>query len=75
MLSVVCGDKAPSSVTKTGVAIVFDPPSNVRAAPDGPILCSVKNRSSINVYGSTGAWYYTEVCGETGVIHSRQIKF
>ena len=64
-----------SNVSKTGVAIVFDPPSNVRKSPNGEILCSVRERTTINIYGSTGAWYYTDICGKTGVIHSSQITF
>jgi hypothetical protein len=59
----------------TGVAIVFDPPSNVRKSPDGAILCSVRKKTTINIYGSTGSWYYTDVCGNMGVIHSDQITF
>ncbi|WP_071839444.1 MULTISPECIES: hypothetical protein [Microcystis] len=34
----------------------------------------IKSRT-INIYGSVGSWYYTDVCGEMGVIHSSQIKF
>jgi hypothetical protein len=33
-----------SSISKTGVAIVFDPPSNVRKSPNGEILCSVREK-------------------------------
>lgn len=63
------------------VASVFDPPSNVRDAPNGDILCSVTKRTAIRILGSTGArdnngvWYYTNICGRVGVIHSTQIRF
>ncbi len=75
MVNIVCGGKAPSSTARTGIASVFDPPSNVRISPNGPILCSIRERSTVNVYGSAGPWYYTDICGETGVIHSSQIRF
>jgi len=34
----------------------------------------IKSRT-INIYGSVGSWYDTNVYGEMGVIHSSQIKF
>lgn len=73
---------APNSAPKTsssGAAIVFAPPSNVRESPGGAILCAVRKRAAINILGSTyapdGVWYYTDVCGRTGVIHSGQVRF
>ncbi len=62
-----------SNVSKTGVAIVFDPPSNVRKSPSGEILCAVRERITIDIYGSIGSWYYTDICGIIGVIDSSQI--
>lgn len=62
-------------------ALVFDPPSNVRDVPNGRIICSVKKRTRIRIIGITGVydengtWYYTDVCGRIGVIHSSQIRF
>ncbi|OIP71939.1 MAG: hypothetical protein AUK48_11720 [Oscillatoriales cyanobacterium CG2_30_44_21] len=73
MLSFVCNSRATNSSARK--AFVFDPPSNVRSEPNGSVLCSIKNPISINVYGSIGSWYYTDTCGETGVIHSSQIRF
>lgn len=61
--------------------LVHRPPSNVRFAPNGAVLCTVKSRSTINIYGDTGVydnnglWYYTDVCGRQGVIHSTQFQF
>jgi hypothetical protein len=75
MLNVVCSYKASNPTSSAGVALVFDPPSNVRVSPNGQILCSVRKRTSINIYGSTGSWYYTNVCGRMGVINSSQIRF
>jgi len=63
------------STSRSGVAIVFAPPSNVRVTPNGNILCSVRNSSTINIYGSISNWYYSDVCGEMGVIHRSQIRF
>ncbi|MEP6901641.1 MAG: hypothetical protein ABJA66_07815 [Actinomycetota bacterium] len=62
-------------------ATIIDPPSNVRQSPNGAVLCIIKQRTIINITGTTnvydnnGVWYYTDVCGKTGVIHSSQIKF
>lgn len=74
MLNIVCsyrGNDTSSQVT----AIVFDPPSNVRTSPNGAVLCAVSSRRSINIYGSNGSWYYTDACGEMGVIHASQLRF
>lgn len=62
-------------IYKAEVAIVFDPPSNVRQSPNGNFLCSIRERTTINIYSSTGDWYYTDICGTMGVIHSSQITF
>jgi hypothetical protein len=74
MLDRVCSAQV-GSTSPSGVAVVFDPPSNVRTAPNGDVLCSVRERTTINLYGSTGDWYYTDVCGRMGVIHSSQLRF
>ena len=60
---------------------VHRPPTNVRFSPGGAIQCVVKSRSTINIYGDTGVydnnglWYYTDVCGRQGVVHSSQFQF
>lgn len=72
MIEVVC---SYSSIPQTERAVVFAPPSNVRDTPNGNILCSIDRAISIDVYGSTGDWYYTDACGSMGVIHSSQIRF
>ncbi|NJK45795.1 MAG: hypothetical protein HC933_17385 [Pleurocapsa sp. SU_196_0] len=64
-----------SGISKTGVAIVFDPPSNVRKSPNEEILCSIREKKTINVYGSTGSWYWTDICGTMEVIDSSQVTF
>ena len=69
----------PSSSSSIGY--VSKPPSNVRESPNGTVLCKITYKTSINIYGSTnvrdnnGEWYYTDVCGKTGVIHSTQFNF
>ena len=76
MLGRVCGQKTPqASISKAGVATVFQPPSNIRVSPNGAILCSVREKRDINVYDLKGDWYTTDVCGTTGVIHRGQLKF
>jgi len=69
----------PSSAT---TAVVIDPPSNIRAAPNGTVICVARTRGTVvNILGSTGVydnngvWYYTDYCGRQGVIHSSQIRF
>lgn len=70
----------PSSTATT--AVIIDPPTNIRAAPNGTIICVARTRGTIvNILGSTGVtdnngtWYYTDYCGRQGVIHSTQIRF
>lgn len=67
--------QSTGQVSKIGVAIVFDPPSNVRELPNGNFLCSVRERTTINIYSSVGDWYYTDICGTMGVIHFSQVTF
>ena len=74
MLDAVCSRLANINQS-TQTALVHEPPSNVRAAPNGAILCAVSTQSYINVYGRTGAWYLTDACGQTGYIHNSQIVF
>ena len=54
-------------------ALVYDPPSNVRAYPNGQIICSVRSASSINIYGYNNGWYKTDYCGQ-GYIHQSQVQ-
>jgi hypothetical protein len=77
MLDTVCRRQTSTSgaTSKAGAAIVFDPPSNVRVSPNGAILCAVQKKTTINIYGSNGAWYKTDVCGSLGFIHGDQLKF
>jgi hypothetical protein len=77
MLNVVCNysSSRPNSIVHSEEAFVFEPPSNVRTSPNGSIICVVTIPSVINIYGSTNSWYYTDVCGRKGVIHSSQIQF
>ena len=73
----VCSNKAlgRGSTSNSGVAIVFDPPSNVRTSPNGAILCSVREKTTINLLGAEGSWYKTDACGTIGFIHADQLKF
>jgi hypothetical protein len=77
MMEKVCSNKAlgRGSTSNSGVAIVFDPPSNVRTSPNGAILCSVREKTTINLLGAEGSWYKTDACGTIGFIHADQLKF
>lgn len=84
MLNTVCtsagslgaAPPAPAaSAAFPGVAIVFDPPSNVRSAPGGGFLCAIDSRRTIRVGQLQGSWYPTSACGSTGFIHKSQVRF
>jgi hypothetical protein len=78
MLSKVCSylsTEASRQSAAPGVALVFDPPSNVRVTPNGTIICSVRTRQAINIYGREGQWYVTDYCGGRGYIHEGQVRF
>jgi hypothetical protein len=64
-------------ISRAGVAIVFDPPSNVRESPSASsnVLCSVRAKTTINIMEPNGPWYATDVCGKVGYIHRSQLKF
>lgn len=71
----------PSNPNAT-TATIIDPPTNIRAAPNGTIICVMRQRGTVvNILGSSGVsdnngtWYYTDACGRQGVIHSSQIRF
>ncbi|MBS1797138.1 MAG: hypothetical protein JSS81_25145 [Acidobacteria bacterium] len=73
---------APPPPSSARTAVIIDPPSNVRDAPNGRVQCVLKSRGTVvNILGSTGigdnngTWYYTDACGRTGVIHSSQFRF
>jgi len=59
-----------------------DPPSNIRKAPNGEVLCQLQQRQILTVYSGSslthnGAkWYQTQVCGSDrwGVVHESQIS-
>lgn len=68
--------------TSARTATIIDPPSNIRAAPNGSVICIARTRgTTVNILGSTGitdnngTWYYTDYCGNRGVIHSSQFRF
>ena len=68
----------PPSPELVGAAQLLSPPTNIRATPNGKILCVAKKQGGIKIYGSTGVyddngeWYYTNYCGRMGVIHGSQ---
>lgn len=75
MLAAVCSYLANESNSPSQVALVYAPPSNVRATHNGSVLCSINSRSYINIYGYSSGWYETDACGQTGVIHESQVRF
>lgn len=75
MLNLVCDGNMGNTSTTTNTAFVFAPPSNVRTYPNGPILCTIRSRRTINLYGNQGNWFYTDACGSMGMIHNSQLQF
>jgi len=77
MLARVCNGaiSATPAQSTAGAGIVFDPPSNIRATPNGAILCSVTSRGTIPIQGREGDWYRTDFCGTPGFIHREQVRF
>lgn len=63
--------------SQSAVAIVFDPPSNIRVSPTSKseIICSIDSVKKINVYESENGWYKTDACDRRGYIHRSQIRF
>ena len=78
MLERVCNQSLSLTLptrSTSGTGIVFDPPSNIRATPNGAILCSVTSRGTIPIQGRDGDWYRTDFCGTPGFIHRGQLRF
>jgi hypothetical protein len=74
MVNFVCRNVATDPTPGYRSALVVDPPSNVRATPNGNVICSLP-RQTINIYGSSGSWFRTDACGRMGFIHNSQIQF
>lgn len=73
MLNRVC-DRADRGAL-AGVAIVHDPPSNIRSTPNGAVLCTIDSRRTIRVGEPRDDWHPTSACGRAGFIHSSQLQF
>jgi uncharacterized protein YgiM (DUF1202 family) len=69
---------AKTVTSSSKYAVVFDPPTNIRALPTtaSDTLCSVTAKTAIRILGEEGNWYKTDVCdGKLGYIYSNQVKF
>jgi serine/threonine protein kinase, bacterial len=73
MLSRVC--VGATGLEPASLAVVHDPPSNVRVTPAGALLCKIHSRKTITVGQPSGDWYSTSACGPIGFIHRGQIQF
>ena len=62
-------------LAQNSTATIYAPPSNVRATPNGQIICSIKTVTVINTYDYQGGWYQTDICGTNGYIHESQLRF
>jgi cytoskeletal protein RodZ len=64
----------PQPIAINQSATIIDPPSNVRAQPNGEILCSLTEQTQVQLSRQQGDWYQTDVCGPIGFIHRTQVK-
>lgn len=75
MLNFVCSQDPDYPTGDSGQTVrVVDPPSNVRATPNGRVICTLP-RMNIQVFDAVGSWYRTNACGQLGYIHRSQIRF
>lgn len=62
-------------------ALIVDPPTNIRATPNGKVVCVISSRTWIGIVNSpsiadkNGVWYRTSACGGIALVHSSQISF
>lgn len=75
MVNFVCSQNQGYPSDNAQTVRVIDPPSNIRATPNGRVICTLPNRMNIQVFDAVGSWYRTNACGQTGYIHSGQIRF
>ncbi len=73
--------QASGSLPPSTTAWTVDPPTNIRATPNGAIRCVISTPSMITIINTpsipskTGAWYRTTACGGSDVVHSNQVSF
>ena len=60
--------------TPTQKTIVVSQRANIRAIPNGKILCVVERNEILRVLSTDGQWISVEACGRSGVIHRSLIK-
>lgn len=74
LMKLVC--TAPTSNDGIGIGVVFDPPSNIRRFPNGPIVCTIRELTAIELAGgiTESGWVRTRACGG-GVIYKDQLRF
>lgn len=75
MLNFVCSQNGGYPSDGGQIVRVIDPPSNIRATPNGRVICTLPDRMNIQVFDAVGSWYRTNACGQSGYIHSSQIRF
>lgn len=62
-------------------AMISDPPTNIRATPNGKIICVITTRTVVGIVNTpsiadkNGVWYRTTACGGIALVHSSQISF
>ena len=62
-------------ISATDITVHTSRVANVRAVPNGQILCVLPESKSIEVSsGDNNGWHDTDACGDSGVIHESVIK-
>jgi hypothetical protein len=62
-------------------ALIFDPPTNIRATPNGKVVCVISSRTVVGIVNTpsiadkNGVWYRTTACGGLAFVHSSQVSF
>lgn len=62
-------------------ALIIDPPTNIRATPNGRIVCVISSRTIVGIINTpsiadkNGVWYRTNACGGSALVHSSQVSF
>lgn len=76
MLKIICTAPRDAS-SDSRLAVIFNPPSNIRRSPNGPIICTVTELRTISTSSAIpSGWIraYVPGCGG-GYIHKSQVAF
>jgi hypothetical protein len=75
MLQILCTTPIDGN-SDSQIAVVFNPPTNIRNRPNGKVICTITELTAISTGtgGPSGDWYRTSACGG-GYVHNSQLRF